>query len=92
MYEAIRTSSFVYQYVICILAFKNGKIHDFESAVVHMLCGDSIIWTTGGFQNLKKFQLLKAGGYVKTIVRKNYLELGYPKENFRPDFVTKMFI
>ena len=37
-------------------------------------CEDSIIWTIGRFQNLKKFQFLKAGGYVKKIVRKNYLE------------------
>lgn len=53
---------------------KNEKFYDFETHSLHILFADSIISIAERFQKIKNFQLLKAGGYMKTITREKYLE------------------
>ena len=45
----------------------------FESAILHILLADSVISTLKQFQETKNLQFLKAGDYMKTITRANYL-------------------
>ena len=52
---------------------KNKKFKDCETEILHILFADSIIGAEEQFQKTKKFQLLKAGGYMKTITRTKYL-------------------
>ena len=53
---------------------KNKKICVFESDILHILLADSIISTAKRFREMKKFQFLKAGDYMKTITRAKYLD------------------
>ena len=45
----------------------------FESAILHILLADSVISTLKQSQETKNLQFLKAGDYMKTITRANYL-------------------
>lgn len=53
---------------------KNAKISSFETENLNKLFIDSIISGEEQFQKIKKIQLLKAGGYMKTIKREMYLD------------------